>query len=51
MARITYDNADAAAFEASRHLADDALSAWREAVTRHLDPHAGMRILDLGSGT
>ncbi|MEU8220219.1 methyltransferase domain-containing protein [Micromonospora taraxaci] len=51
MARITYDNADAAAFEATRHLTDDGLSAWREAVTRHLDPHAGMRTLDLGSGT
>ncbi len=51
MARITYDTADAAAFEATRHLTDDGLSAWREAVTRHLDPHAGMRILDLGSGT
>lgn len=51
MARITYDNADAVAFEATRHLTDDGLSAWQEAVTRHLDPHAGMRILDLGSGT
>ncbi|MEU8421147.1 class I SAM-dependent methyltransferase [Micromonospora sp. NPDC048835] len=51
MARIAYGNADAAAFEATRHLTDDGLSAWREAVTRHLDPHAGMRLLDLGSGT
>lgn len=51
MARIAYDNADAAAFEATRHLTDDGLSAWREAVTRHLDPRAGMRVLDLGSGT
>lgn len=51
MARIAYDNADAAAFEATRHLTDDGLSAWREAVTRHLDPWAGMRVLDLGSGT
>ncbi|WP_027661425.1 class I SAM-dependent methyltransferase [Salinispora fenicalii] len=51
MARIAFDDADAAAFEATRHLTDDGLSAWREAVTRHLAPHAGMRILDLGSGT
>ncbi|MGW3603324.1 class I SAM-dependent methyltransferase [Micromonospora sp. NPDC005161] len=51
MARIAYDNADAAAFEATRHLTDDGLSAWREAVTRHLDPRADMRVLDLGSGT
>ncbi len=51
MARIAYDKADAAAFEATRHLTDDGLSAWREAVTRHLDPRVGMRLLDLGSGT
>jgi SAM-dependent methyltransferase len=51
MALIAYDNADAAAFEATRHLADDALGAWREAITRHLDPRPGMRLLDLGSGT
>ncbi|MEV0428080.1 methyltransferase domain-containing protein [Micromonospora sp. NPDC050495] len=51
MARIAYDTAGAAAFEASRHLSDDGLSAWREAVTRYLDPGAGMRLLDLGSGT
>ncbi|WUR56949.1 methyltransferase domain-containing protein [Micromonospora chokoriensis] len=51
MARITYDNAGAAAFEATRHLTDDGLTAWREAVARHLDPHPGMQILDVGSGT
>ncbi|MEV0611055.1 methyltransferase domain-containing protein [Polymorphospora rubra] len=51
MARIAYDNADAAAFAATRHLTDDGLTAWREAVTRHLDPRAGMRVLDLGAGT
>ncbi|WBB78050.1 methyltransferase domain-containing protein [Micromonospora sp. WMMD882] len=51
MARIAYDDTDAAAFEATRHLADDGLSAWREAVARHLDPRPGVRVLDLGSGT
>jgi ubiquinone/menaquinone biosynthesis C-methylase UbiE len=51
MARIAYDNTDAAAFEATRHLTDDALTAWQEAVTRHLRPRAGIRLLDLGSGT
>ncbi|MEV4639277.1 class I SAM-dependent methyltransferase [Actinoplanes sp. NPDC049548] len=51
MALIAYDNADAAAFEATRHLGDDALGAWREAITRHVDPRPGMRLLDLGCGT
>ncbi|MFC4017635.1 class I SAM-dependent methyltransferase [Micromonospora sp. GCM10011542] len=51
MTRIAYDAADAEAFEATRHLNDDGLSAWRTALTRHLDPHPGARILDLGAGT
>jgi SAM-dependent methyltransferase len=51
MALIAYDDADAAAFEATRHLGDDALGAWREAITRYLDPQSGMRLLDLGCGT
>ncbi|MGW1060182.1 class I SAM-dependent methyltransferase [Micromonospora rubida] len=51
MALIAYDRADAAAFEATRHLNDDALGAWREAITRYLDPQPGMRLLDLGCGT
>jgi cyclopropane fatty-acyl-phospholipid synthase-like methyltransferase len=51
MALIAYDNADAAAFEATRHLADDALGAWREAIIRHLVLRPGMRLLDLGCGT
>ncbi|HEU4426621.1 MAG TPA: methyltransferase domain-containing protein [Pilimelia sp.] len=51
MARIAYDIAAAAAFEATRHLADDGLTAWRRAVSRHLDPRPGTRLLDLGSGT
>jgi ubiquinone/menaquinone biosynthesis C-methylase UbiE len=51
MARIAYDSVDAAAFEASRHLTDDGLATWREAVTRYLDPRPDMRLLDLGAGT
>ncbi|MFC5924600.1 class I SAM-dependent methyltransferase [Micromonospora vulcania] len=51
MARIAYDNADAAAFEATRHLTDDGLTAWREAVSRHLGARTDLRLLDLGSGT
>jgi ubiquinone/menaquinone biosynthesis C-methylase UbiE len=51
MARIAYDNAAAAAFQASRELALDGLSAWRAAVGRHLAPRPGMRVLDLGAGT
>ncbi|WP_326999943.1 class I SAM-dependent methyltransferase [Dactylosporangium sp. NBC_01737] len=51
MARIAYDEGDAAAFETNRHLSGEGLGAWREAVGRHLDPHPGQRLLDLGSGT
>ncbi|MEV5691814.1 class I SAM-dependent methyltransferase [Micromonospora globbae] len=51
MALIAYDSVDAAAFEAARHLTDDGLAAWRNAISRHLTPRPGMRLLDLGSGT
>ncbi len=51
MARIAYDDRDASAFEAGRHIAEEGLAAWREAVTRHLKPTPGMRLLDLGAGT
>ncbi|UQU63988.1 class I SAM-dependent methyltransferase [Couchioplanes caeruleus] len=51
MALIAYDRADAAAFEATRHLGDDALGAWRDAITRYVTPRPGMRLLDLGCGT
>lgn len=51
MARIAYDAADAAAFDAARHLPDDGLTAWRAAVDRHLAPRPGTRLLDLGAGT
>jgi len=48
MARIAYDNVDAAAFAATRHLTDAGLAAWQEAITRYLDP-PGMRVLDYSS--
>jgi SAM-dependent methyltransferase len=51
MARIDYDDAAAAAFQAARELPPDALDDWRAAITRHLAPRPGMRVLDLGAGT
>lgn len=51
MARIAYDGNGAAAFEAARHLPDEGLTAWREAVARHVGPRPGTRLLDLGAGT
>jgi ubiquinone/menaquinone biosynthesis C-methylase UbiE len=51
MARIPYDEPEADAFAASRHLTDEGSAAWRDAVTRHLSPLSGTRLLDLGSGT
>ncbi|WP_412734671.1 hypothetical protein [Krasilnikovia sp. MM14-A1259] len=41
MALIAYDHADADAIEATRHLGDDAVGAWREAIARHPDPRPG----------
>jgi len=46
-----YDDAAAAAFQASRELPDDGLDDWRAAIARHLAPRPGMRVLDLGAGT
>ncbi|HEX5597629.1 MAG TPA: methyltransferase domain-containing protein [Micromonosporaceae bacterium] len=51
MARIAYNSHDAIAFEATRHIPDQGLAAWRDAVTRHLTPRPGTRLLDLGAGT
>jgi SAM-dependent methyltransferase len=51
MARIAYDERDAAAFAANRHVDDNGLTGWREAVARHLQPYPGLRLLDLGAGT
>jgi SAM-dependent methyltransferase len=51
MALIAYDDDDAAAFEATRHIPPEGLAAWKAAVARYLNPHRGTRLLDLGSGT
>lgn len=51
MARIAYDDTDAAAFHATRELTTAALTGWRDVVARYLRPRPGMRVLDLGSGT
>jgi SAM-dependent methyltransferase len=51
MARTDSSDAAAAAFQASRELPPDALSEWRAAISRHLAPRPGMRVLDLGAGT
>jgi SAM-dependent methyltransferase len=48
---VRYEDAEAAAFAATRHLRLDGLGAWRDAVARHLRPAAGTRLLDLGAGT
>jgi len=52
MARIAYDDRDAAAFEANRHVDDDGLTGWREAVARHVaQGRQCQKLLDLGAGT
>jgi len=51
MTLIAYNDDEAAAFEATRHIAHEGLIAWKAAVARHLKPGNGTRLLDLGSGT
>jgi SAM-dependent methyltransferase len=51
MSRIYYDHRVAAAFVACRQLPPAGLGHWRAAITRHLAPTPGMRVLDLGAGT
>lgn len=51
MALIAYDGVDAAAFQTTRHLRDDDLATWRQAIGRYFEPRPGMRLLDLGCGT
>jgi len=51
MAFSAYGGVEAAAFGATRHLDDAGLGGWRAAITRHLDPRPGLRLLDLGCGT
>ena len=51
MARISYDDQTAAAYQAVREIPRDGLGAWREAVRRHLRPSPGMTVVDIGAGT
>jgi len=51
MARISYDDQTAAAFNAVREVPRDGLSEWKEAVRRHLCPSQGMTLVDIGAGT
>jgi SAM-dependent methyltransferase len=51
MSRIDYDDRAAAAFLACRQVPPAGLDHWRAAITRHLAPTPGMRVLDLGAGT
>jgi SAM-dependent methyltransferase len=51
VARISYDEQTAAAYKAVREVPREGLSAWREAVRRHLRPSAGMTLVDVGAGT
>ena len=50
MNQALYNEAAAAAFQASRELPGDGLGHWRAAIARHLAPRPGMRVLDLGAG-
>ena len=51
MARITYDNQTAAAYQAVREIPRDGLGHWRDAIGRHLSPFPGMTVADIGAGT
>jgi len=51
MARITYDDQTAAAYQAVREIPRDGLGEWRDATRRHLSPSPGMTVADIGAGT
>lgn len=51
MARIDYDERAATAFAAARPLSHSAMTPWRAAIVRLLEPRPGMRVLDVGAGT
>jgi ubiquinone/menaquinone biosynthesis C-methylase UbiE len=48
--RVDY-NQMAAVYDCGRSLSDEALEAWRTALSRYLPSETGMPVLDLGSGT
>ncbi|QGN49111.1 class I SAM-dependent methyltransferase [Micromonospora sp. WMMD558] len=51
MALVSYDDAEAAAFAATRELPPASLDRWRHAVQQHLRPRDTTTLLDLGCGT
>jgi ubiquinone/menaquinone biosynthesis C-methylase UbiE len=51
MARIDYDQATAASFKEVREILRDGLNAWKDAISRHLNPVPGMTVVDVGAGT
>jgi SAM-dependent methyltransferase len=51
MARIDYDQTTAASFKEAREIPRDGLNAWRDAISRHLNPVSGMTVVDVGAGT
>ncbi len=51
MARISYDDQTAAAYQAVREVPRDGLGEWRDAIRRHLSPSPGMTVADVGAGT
>ncbi|MFI0961225.1 class I SAM-dependent methyltransferase [Streptomyces sp. NPDC021080] len=51
VARISYDQKTALAFQRAREVPRAGLNEWREAIERHLKPRTGMRVLDIGAGT
>ena len=51
MARIDYDPATATSFKEVREIPRDGLTAWKDAIGRHLNPAPGMTVVDVGAGT
>ncbi|MGH3429284.1 MAG: class I SAM-dependent methyltransferase, partial [Mycobacteriales bacterium] len=51
MADAPGDDHLASACRTVREMPPDCLAGWREALARHLNPHAGMTVLDVGAGT
>lgn len=51
MARISYDDRTATAYQAVREVPRDGLGQWRDAVRRHLRPTPDTTLVDIGAGT